>query len=78
MRWLDGTTDIMNMNLGKLLEMVRDRQALCAAVHGGRKESDITWQLNNNSSLRRGQEAGILLIGFMPLYEETRVIINKK
>ena len=34
MRWLDGITDAMNMNLGKLREMVRDREARHAAVHG--------------------------------------------
>ena len=34
MRGLDGITDAMNMNLGKLQEMVRDREAWHAAIHG--------------------------------------------
>ena len=45
MRWLNGITDVMDMNLGKLREMVRDRRpgVLACGSPWGHKELDMTW-----------------------------------
>ena len=47
--WLGSIMDSVGMNLSRLWEMMKDRKAWRAAVHGIAKESDVTELLNNNS-----------------------------
>ena len=61
MRWLDGITNSMDMSLSKLREMVKDREAWCAAVHGVAK--NWTRLSNNNNEL---QDIFIFLGSLLP------------
>ena len=59
MRWLDGITDLMNMSLSKLQEMVKDREAWHAAIHGLTKSQTL---LSNQKPTRHESKSSINLL----------------
>ena len=65
-RWLDSITNAMNMNLSKLQEIVRDREAWHATVHGVAKSQ--TWLNNNNKLIKHSNEKTQIDTKTRPIY----------